>query len=108
MAYEVIFTTIARNDLNDTVGYIADELCNASAAERLTLEIYNNIQNISEFPRIGRQFDEFFTPQPLRWVLASSYMIVYNIDEENKVVYIVRIVGAKRDLDALFEENDQT
>ena len=104
MAYEVIFTTIARNDLNDTIEYIAEELSNVSVAERLTKEIYNNIQNISESPKIGRKFDDFYTPQPLRWVLSSSYMIVYHIDEENKSVQIVRIVSAGRDLDALFDE----
>ncbi len=106
MAYEVIFTTIARNDLNDTIGYIAEELNNASAAERLAKEIYNNIQNISEFPKIGRTFEEFYTPQPLRWVLASSYMIVYHLDEESQAVHIVRIVSARRDLDALFDDAD--
>ena len=106
MAYEVIFTTIARNDLNDTIGYIAEELNNASAAERLAKEIYNNIQNISEFPKIGRIFDKVYTPQQLRWVLASSYMVVYQIDDDEHAVNIVRIVSARRDLYALFDDAD--
>ena len=104
MSYEVIFTSIARNDLDDAVGYISEELCNVSAAERLAQEIYNNLKNISEFPKIGRAIDEIFSPQPLRWVLADGYLIIYSIDESSKTINIVRIVNGKRDLEAALDE----
>lgn len=102
MAYQVIMTTMATNDLNDAVEHIATELSNPTAAEALTQEVYDNIQNISEFPRIGRKFEAFFTPRPLRWILASSYMVFYTIVEENESVEILRIVYSKRDLESVF------
>jgi toxin ParE1/3/4 len=85
MDYKVVWTKTARADLKQLVEYISAD--NPAAAEHFGLAI---IESVGEFPRIGRVVPEE-NQELLRELPYSPYRLIYEIHDDSRVVYIVRI-----------------
>lgn len=93
MGYEIDFSLVAEQDLQEIVEYIAQD--NESAATRVANEILNRLQKLTAFPRSGHVIPEF-ERDDLREILYKSYRIAYLINDENKAIKVVRIWHAAR------------
>ena len=51
---------------------------------------------IQEHPRIGRVVPEF-NQQDLHEVIVSPYRIIYRLNEESKLIQVIRVWDATRD-----------
>jgi len=88
MDYKVVWTKSARADLKQLVEYISED--NPAAAEHLGLAIIEKIETAGKFPRIGRivpEEDQEF----LRELPYSPYRLIYEIHDDTRIVYVVRI-----------------
>jgi plasmid stabilization system protein ParE len=63
---------------------------NPAAAEHFGLAIIEKIESVGEFPRIGRVVPEE-NQELLRELPYSPYRLIYEIHDDSRVVYIVRI-----------------
>jgi len=88
MDYQVVWTESAKADLKQLVTYIAED--NPSAAERFGLAIIEKIESVGEYPRIGRVVPEE-NNENLRELPYSPYRLIYEIHDNIRVVYVVRI-----------------
>lgn len=94
MDYQVVWTESARADLKQLVTYIAED--NPSAAERFGIAIIEKIESVGEYPRIGRVVPEE-NNEILRELPYSPYRLIYEIHDDIRVVYVVRIWHSYRD-----------
>ena len=90
---EIEWASSAEIDLNEILDYIAQD------SPQYALTFYDLIQekleNLKEFPRIGRnlpRIDDFET----REIIIGSYRLIYRIIEEK--IQIIRIIHGARDL----------
>lgn len=94
MDYKVILSRPAIRDLADISHYIAaDDL---AAAERVGLELVTIAESLAVMPSRGGILRGF--PESRRLVRAP-YLVIYRIDEAQRVVYVLRFWHAKRDPD---------
>lgn len=97
--YKLEFLPIAKNDLLEIVGYIAKELQNPTAAERLSEELIAGAENICNFPYAHQVYAPI---KPLkneyRRILVGNYFLFYTVDESKKAVTIMRVIYACRDI----------
>jgi toxin ParE1/3/4 len=91
MAYQVILSPTAENDLDGIVAYVARD--NAPAAERLGLELLDSALALAEFPRRGRPFRR---SGRIRRIVHGNYLIVYRLNEAEKTAEILRFWHAAR------------
>ena len=82
--------------------YISIELCNPSAAEKLTLEMIEAAEGLAMFPYLMATY----VPQsPLKHeykrLVVKNYIMFYWINESEKSVIIARVIYARRDFSNL-------
>ena len=99
MAYNVRIMEKAEEDLSEIVTYISETLCNPQAAENLLLEFLKEKDNISDNPYMYPESNDLHLKEEgyRRFLFKKNYIALYLVDEEQKVVSIMRIFYAKRD-----------
>ena len=65
------------------------------AAERLGFAIIAKTKTLIEFPRLGRIVPEFKI-ETIREIIHRPYRIVYRVDDDQKLVEILRVWHAAR------------
>jgi len=97
MAYKIIWTESACEDIAAIVRYIAHH--NQDAAQNIGYGIYERVQMLVDFPELGSVVREVKLPD-WRQIVFRSYRIVYHINHATKAVEIVRVWhGARGEID---------
>ena len=85
---KVAWTAEAQLWLRDIHDYIAVE--NPAAAERVALAIYDSVQVLNEYPRIGQRY-LYVTGREVRILHYSHYRIAYLIHEDTGDIDILGV-----------------
>jgi toxin ParE1/3/4 len=88
MAFQVLVTEIANEDLGALVRFIARD--NPEAAERFGLSILGKLKLLEEHPRMGRVVPELADPG-VREIIHSPYRVIYRIVEGRRVIEVLRV-----------------
>jgi plasmid stabilization system protein ParE len=98
----IIWTERAVRNLKHVFDYIAVD--SKIYASHFTKRIVKASEKLKHFPFMGREVPEF-ADQQLREVLFQSYRIVYRIAGDVKIVEIIAVVHASRDLLSLARDD---
>ena len=82
----IIFTSKAKSDLTDIIQYISKD--EPQAARQLADSFFNKIQNLEQFPLLGRVVPEY-SNESKREIIHGRYRIVYTIDLTKKEIHII-------------------
>ena len=97
MNYKVIISEKAHNDIDDALNYIINTLCNPIAAKSLLNEIEKAYSDIAINPETYAYCsDPRLRKDGYRKFIIKNYIMIYRIDEINKIAYIVRFFYGKR------------
>ena len=100
-------TKRAESDLDGIVSYMAVELANPQAASDFVDKLKDNIDEARAFPESGSLVDnEFLQVENLRKKLIGNYIMYYLLDVGENIMYILRIVYGKRNLDEILKKLD--
>jgi len=88
MAFKIIWSRQARDDLRDIVAYIAEN--NLPAAESFGFRLIGKVDLLAQFPEMGRKVPEE-QDENIREVILPPYRIVYRVLPESQVVAVVRV-----------------
>jgi plasmid stabilization system protein ParE len=88
MAFKIIRSRQAREDLRDIVTFIAAD--NPPVAESFGFRLMAKVDLLAQFPEIGRMASEE-QDENIREIIFPPYRIVYRVLAENHVVAIARI-----------------
>ena len=96
--YEIRFLTIAEEDFNEIISFIAAD--DPNAAEKIALKIERDLELLSENPQLGRiPRDEDIKKMGYRFLVVQNYIIFYTI--EAKIIFVHRIIHGARNYKAL-------
>ena len=102
--YKVRYLPVARQDMGEIAGYIAQTLRNPAAAERLAVELVEAADTLSAFPYAN---PVYLPIRPLlheyRKLLVRNHLLLYWVDEGAKQVTIARVLYARRNYGELLE-----
>lgn len=93
MDYQIVWTESAQEDLKQLVIYIAAD--DPIAAERFGLGLVDHVGQLSQQPWSGRKVPET-NIEALRELIYSPYRVIYEIMNEEKIVYVIRVWHAAR------------
>lgn len=98
MKYQIDITQPAELDILAAAEYIAGNLHNRAAADRLLDEVAEIIYTLEEMPeRHSLVYDEYLASKGIRLLPTRNYLVFYVIREETKKVVIERFLYGKRD-----------
>ena len=95
--YYISFTANAKKELMEIYGYINNNLKSKIAADNLMAQIENKILRLSIFPYSCMEVKTKPRSTIYRKLHVKNYLVLYRIQEENKIVDIVHIYYSKRD-----------
>ncbi|PYL06762.1 MAG: type II toxin-antitoxin system RelE/ParE family toxin [Verrucomicrobia bacterium] len=93
MAYKLIWSPAARDDLHDIVVFIARD--NPERAMSFGYQLISETDRLQTFPRLGRVVPEYEN-ENLREIILRPYRIVYRVNHERKVCEIARVWHSAR------------
>ena len=98
MAYKLVWSPAARDDLHDIVVFIARD--NPDRAMSFGYQLISDIDRLQEFPELGRIVPEHRTDN-LREIILRPYRIVYRINHASKLCEIARVWHSARGIPQL-------
>ncbi len=98
MAYKLIWSPAARDDLHDVVKFIARD--NPERAMSFSYQLISETDRLQTFPRQGRVVPEYGN-QNIREIILRPYRIVYRVNHERKVCEIARVWHSARGIPVL-------
>lgn len=97
--YKIEYLPIAQEDIINNVRYVSKELANPISAEHITMEIINSINRLADTPYM---YSVYYPVKPLKYeyrnLIVKNYIVLYWVNEVQKIVTIARVIYAKRDL----------
>lgn len=100
MIYAIKITSQADNDIRNIYEYIAYELQSPENASAQLNRIEKCIMSLDDLPERYRFYDrEPWKSCGLHIALVDNYCVLYIIDNDNKTVYIMRVMYSSRDID---------
>ena len=93
MAYKLIWSPAARDDLHDIVVFIARD--NPERAMSFGYELISELDRLFDFPELGPIVPEYQN-QMIREIIFRPYRIVYRVNHERKLCEIARIWHSAR------------
>ena len=98
MAYKLLVTEAAHEDLDEALGYIALQLSNPAAAANLLGQVEQCYEQLKQFPFL---YEKCRDPRLFRSgyhkVSIGNYIMIYHPLEETRTVYILRFLYGGRD-----------
>jgi len=88
MAFKLIWSATAREDLHEVVSFIAQD--NRAVAESFGYLLMSKVDLLPQFPEMGRVVPEF-ADSNLREIVFRSYRIIYRVDPSKQFIAIARV-----------------
>ena len=96
--YDVRITRQAYSQIAEVRHYIAFELMNPEAAERVLTNILNAIKSLSDMPSRNPLVEsEPWYTNGVRKLIVNHFNVYYWIEEQTSKVYVTAVVYQKRD-----------
>lgn len=100
--YRYQLTQKAAADLDDIASYMSVELSNPNAASDFMGKLMETIQETVAFPMSGTLVNNEFVPDVgVRKKVIGNYLMYYVPDPEQKIIYIIRLVYGRRNMDEI-------
>ena len=107
MAYNVLLTEHARDDLKSIYEYIAFELLSPDTASGMIKGILAASKGLNSFPsRNPLYHEEPWKSMEVRFVPYKNYIIFYKVDDTYKTVTVARIMFGGRDITNQLNESN--
>ncbi|MDE2596192.1 MAG: type II toxin-antitoxin system RelE/ParE family toxin [Sphingomonadales bacterium] len=100
MTFAIRRSLAARDDL--TAIWVSIARHDEHAAIRQLERIEQGIRQLADYPEAGPARDDLI--DGIRVILRRPYLVLYRVDHAQSVVDIIRVIDARRDLEALFHE----
>jgi len=98
MAYKLIWSPAARDDLHDIVTFIAHD--NPNRAMSFGYELISETDRLQDFPESGRVVPEYRN-DGIREIVFRPYRIVYRVNHTKQLCEIARIWHSARGIPLL-------
>jgi len=98
MAYKLVWSPAARDDLHDIVIFIARD--NPERAMSFGYELISQTDRLQGFPEIGRMVPEYRNPN-IRELIFGPYRLVYRINHDRELCELARVWHSARGIPLL-------
>ena len=97
-SYRITVTPDAEADLSELRDYIANVLRSPETARSYLHHLRKEIGSLSEMPaRIKAIDEEPWHSRGIRKLIVKNFLVYFRIVEEEKMIYILNVIYARRD-----------
>lgn len=97
MEYKIKLTDQFLDEFEEICDYISNKLHNIDASNRLREKVIYNVLLLENSPKMCTEIEKVDKPKrQYRRMVINNYVILYTIDEIEKIVYIAHIYCGRR------------
>jgi plasmid stabilization system protein ParE len=102
--YKIEFLPIAKQDIDEIIYYVSNNLKNLSAAKNLSKGFIESVNSILTFPfglpvyKVEKKLENEY-----RSIKIKNFLMFYTINENEKIITIVRVLYQKMDINNILE-----
>lgn len=97
--YKLEFLPVAKNDIDDIIFYISNNLKNVTASRKLRDLFIDSFDQILEFPYGCPIYQQVkFLKNEYRSFKVKNFLIFYTINEQDKIITITRVLYRKSNI----------
>ncbi|MDB6353909.1 type II toxin-antitoxin system RelE/ParE family toxin [Trichococcus sp. K1Tr] len=105
--YSIEFSEVAIEDLQSISAYVGEYFIEKARTDAYVLSIIDRIELLKSVPNMGVLANDKLgvpvsTEIGYRLLFVDPYVAVYYVEDENKLITIVRIFHQKQDFSSLF------
>ena len=105
MKFAIYYSVTAKEDLKSIYRYISETLQTRKAAVDITEEIFASIRKLDEMPERHPVVQaEPWQTIKMRQLQVRKFTVFYEVNHQEKVVYIARIAYSGRNIDNVMVE----
>lgn len=102
--YKILYAQKANDDLTEIFLYIKNELKNSTAAYKFLESFFQELKLSLFFPYGS---SEYYSNEQLKKkyyrIRIKNYLVLYIINEKDKIITIVRVIYQKRDINNIIK-----
>ena len=92
MEYSIKLTDQFLDEFEEICGYISNKLKNIDASNRLREKVIYNVLLLENSPKMCTEIEKIDrTERQYRRMTVNNYVVLYTIDEPEKIVYVAHI-----------------
>ena len=91
MTYKIVYTAFAERDIWEIAYHLSDH--SLPAAESFLRSVKDKIDGLADMPLMYTKIEDY---HEYRKMVAGNYIVLYEVNEQNKAVVILRVVHGKR------------
>ena len=92
MNYRVFVTDEAMDDIFNLVKYIHVDLCNPDAADKLYVNLKQEVNNLGDFPLKYSDSGIKYRGYVIHKKIFQSYLLFYVINNAKQAIYVLRVL----------------
>lgn len=92
MNYRVFVTDEAMDDIFNLVKYIYVDLCNPDAADKLYVNLKQEVNNLGDFPLKYSDSGIKYRGYVIHKKIFQSYLLFYVINNAKQAIYVLRVL----------------
>ena len=100
-SYSLNYSSEARENLRDIQDYIASKSQDCGIATNQVMRITMAARSLTFFPKLHRVRGKDRFGNELRIYPVDNYVILYSVDEVERVVNVSRVLYGRRNIDSL-------
>ncbi len=98
MAYRIVVTEKAEQDLDEILSYIVKTLCNIPAAVNLMDDVESCYEKLTENPLLYPECQQpLLRKRQYRKAIIHDFLLLYRVDEQQKIIYAERYFSQMQD-----------
>lgn len=102
MAYKLIITDAAHNDLDEALNYIVNRLSNPTAAAKMLAQVEECYSQLRTYPFLYEAcYDTRLQELGYRKTVIGNYILIFRPDEGTQTIYILRYFYGARDYEKM-------
>lgn len=103
---KIKYSLVALKDLDGIINYISEGLSNQKAAKDLFNKFEASINDLALFPESSQVLENEYVYKEIRKKIVDNYLILYTIDYDKNMIYIIRIIYAKMNITEIIKKLD--
>ena len=107
MTYSVVISDTAIEDLRGIFNYISNELFSPDTAKQIYSRLYDAIMSLDAMPHRFHKFELWNDDgMCVRYFPVSGYSVFYAVEDNKRLVTILRVLYGKRDFSKISGKNN--
>ena len=104
--YKIVWSNPVKNELDTAYDKLINESFEPIIADNLIIDFYEKLEHLEFMPFSRMLVDDYYlSKKGIRTILVKNYILIFTINEQRKIVNLVRFLPSRSDWMNILKED---